>query len=252
MRLLIFFVAFSFQSLALPVCYSQTNRESEMGLSYMLTLGGIEEGLGLTEEQSDGLYGLWMNIETELKFEFEKYQAAFSENLSADAREDLKVQLELAINTIRDKEYTLLSDRLSESQLARLKQIRIQYLKRTNQGIEALEFELKLTAEQITQIEKIRASLQKELNQVQTDSREKKMSQLGISRETEALQDRAQQDVLAILTADQRRQIAELEGEKFEFHTAANKAEREAAAAAAKKAAESAGGEKDKADGSGD
>lgn len=110
MRLLILLAALLFQSLALPVCYSQTNRENEMGLSYMLTLGGIEEGLGLTDEQSEGLYGLWMNIEAELKFEFEKYQASNSENLSVEARQDLKLQLELAVNTIRDKEYTLLSD----------------------------------------------------------------------------------------------------------------------------------------------
>ncbi len=205
---------------------AQLKVENEVGLSRVLSHGGVIEELELTENQQDRLHGMWIEVQQELSTEFRKFQDNYSDRLSPEALAELKEQLRLNIELVREREFKRLSDTLEPEQMDRLKQIRVQLLKRDSNGMAAIAYELELTEKQVGQISKLGQKWQAEVRKAMNPERGSQLTQVEISERVKVAKEQAQQELLELLTAEQRTKLAELEGEPYEFHTSENKAER--------------------------
>ncbi len=210
-----------FLLLATPTLVSaQADKESELGLSNILRLGGIDREIELTAQQQDELFGLWLEIKFDFQKAFQSFRDNFSETLPASRQLELKQELDDAIAKIRNKEVERLEKTLLPKQIERLKQLRIQYLNRiAGAGIGSLREELDLTSAQLVKIEQASASLKKKLLEIQSRQREEKLTKSEIVAIGKELRDESRNQVMAVLTAPQQRKLKRLQGKVFDFAT---------------------------------
>ena len=196
---------------------AQLDKETQLGLSHVLSLGGAAKELEMTDDQQFALVDLWMTVENELQREFQNYEMNFSQNLPAAEQEELKEQLSKAINKIRENEIKQLDSVLLPGQIDRLKQIRFQHLKRNGNVFDALKDELGLSEDQIRKVKSVRDSLAQEALEIQNNAREVGISQAELSDHIKQLRNRLENELENILSGEQRAKLAQLEGKKFEF-----------------------------------
>lgn len=197
----------------------QFNNEVKLGLSYILSFKGVAKDLELSEEQTDQLIGSWIEVKSSLERAFRNYQANFSPRFSAEEKKDLETALADEIKKIRESETEKLTKVLLPHQLARLKQIQFQILRRDGDGMQGLADALKLTKDQIKQLKTLKTDLAKSIQKLRNDARKDQLTPNEVKEKLEAIQSQSKKDVLNVLSALQRDALRKLEGEPFELQT---------------------------------
>ena len=233
--LLFALVSFLFSS----ICDAQLEKENQLGLSYMLSFGGVEGELQMTAEQSEELVGYSMNVQAELRQAFENFGKEFSRNLPGDEQDALKNELKDAIEKIRDKEQARLNDVLLPSQVKRLKEVRIQFFQRHHSdGLEAIRKELDLSSKQVSRMKNIREDFQQKIKQMraansggekddESDKPKITLTPRELNAKIARTKEEAKTGLMAVLTGKQQQRLRKLEGEKYEFQTSKTNTEQE-------------------------
>jgi Spy/CpxP family protein refolding chaperone len=240
-RLVMFLAAIVLLGSFSSACPAQAEQESRSGLSFLLSLNGIDHEIELTEEQRDRLFSLWVEVKFELDREFRIYKSKTRRDLTDAEKANLKLDLQDAIAKIREKETDRLEEALLPNQLTRLKQLRFQYLTKNADGLVTLQKELKLTLQQVDQIGQIRDELKSEIKQLTGGVRAQlgdiagkrpndkslpkqftKRSPAEIAALIVELRADAKTQVTNVLNPEQRRKLDSLQGEAYDFNAGEN------------------------------
>jgi hypothetical protein len=199
------------------VVFGQRQPLAEVGLSYWLTLGGVQEELELSESQIDGVADLWVETRERIRAAQRQFADAANAALPPEKRDAVRLQRQAAIESIRREEQKQLGEVLLPHQLQRLRQIRVQYLQRQPAGWESLSEELELTASQIQSIRQLRERLDRESSGVVAEVRLGQRSRADAEQRMAELLTNSREKLRQVLTQDQQDQLRELSGEAFSF-----------------------------------
>lgn len=192
--------------------------EITLGLSNVLKYDGVSQELELTIDQTEKLAGLWVEVEMKLELAFEEYKNDYSPRFDNEQRQQLLRGLESDIEAVRADELERLTDALLPHQLQRLKQIRVQILKR-NGGLRGLAQELSLTDDQLDRIEAIQRELKTTLVELQKQARVEQLTGNEIREESSAIRQKHRTRLLEVLTQAQRLTLKRIEGAPFELQS---------------------------------
>ena len=199
--------------------HAQLDRESQLGMSYILGLGGVNQELEMTDEQGAALAGLWFKVQDELQREYMEFRNSISSNTPPEKRKELEQKLASGLEKIRQEESKRIEQVLFEHQIERLTQIRFQYVQRNSEGMQTLKDDLELTDKQISDIKKVAETLKRNLYDLQVKNRENSLSRNELMASIAQARKQSERELLALLTDSQRKKLKEFEGEKFEFRT---------------------------------
>ena len=198
-------------------CNAQLEKEVQLGLSHVLSMGGIADDLGMSGDDRFHLGDVWLMTEMKLRSEFQKFDTQFSETLPVEEQEELKAELKDAIAAIRDNELVQIKKVLSDKQVDRLRQIRFQYLQKNGNGFKSLKDELELTDEQLEKVKSIQEKLQREIREMRNSGQKMKISRDEIAGHIKVIRGRLEDELVATLTGTQRAKLNQLQGKTFEF-----------------------------------
>ena len=224
---IILFVALGIQVLFAGPAQSQIQKESQIGLSSILSLGGMREELEMSDEQANNLMDLWIVIRDELETEFQNYARKFGGSVSQENQKQLVSDFRATVEKIRDKELASINAVLLPHQVKRLKELHVQYLKRSSDGFETIAEQLELTTVQKEEIKQVGISLKKKIQTLYREARNEGTSTAELAETTQLLRLEAEDELLGVLTPSQREKLKELEGEKFEFQTIESRKQKE-------------------------
>lgn len=199
--------------------------ESQIGLSRILSMGGVEKELEMNENQLLDVAGLWSQVQFNIRALVREYEAQLKKADASDA-DALKKEFEKRFEAIREEELNTISKVLLPFQLERLKQIQAQYTKQTSQGMAMTLENLELTDQQKSRLKQIQSDLTATLKDLRSklgkrneDNEEETepVTQESIAARMSQAKDKAFEDVMKLLTREQRDALASREGEPFEF-----------------------------------
>lgn len=196
---------------------AQLQEEVQVGLSTTLSLGGVPQELGMSDDDQFALADVWMMAQIELQNAFQKYNSEFSENLPEEMQQELKSELEKKIRKVRDEELSRLTAVLDDDQLTRLKQIRFQYLRRKTGGLTSIKNDLGLSEKQIHQIEKIGLETKNKALDVRNEARELQIPAADVQDLLSQIKKNSEKRLWKVLTANQRGKLTQLQGKEFKF-----------------------------------
>ena len=215
--------------------HSQTrHEESQVGLSSILSLGGMRKELEMSDEQANNLMDLWITTSDELKSKLDQFARQAGGLISEEKRNELEEELKQAIKKVRDKELETINAVLLPHQVKRLKELHVQYAKRNSGGFQTIADQLDMDAAQKEEVVQVGISLKTKTRELYGKVRDGELSQAEFKIQLQTLQKETEDELLSILTPTQRKKLKELEGEKFEFQTSANRESKEESATESK------------------
>ena len=178
----------------------------------LLRIPEVREELGTKDDQNKQLDELFASMQPPERPNFEELQK-LSEDERRERMEAMRAKQEASFREIEEK----LGNILDEKQLARFRQLRLQ-----RQGVGALmrpelAKQLELTEEQRDKIRKIQEGARPEgrgpgnFQEMSDEERREFFTQMRERRE------KADAEILAVLTDEQKTKWNELQGEKFDF-----------------------------------
>lgn len=218
--LMVSLVLLTYSGIHCPVVTGQTSSDQELktGLSNVLRMSGIAREIEMTSEQNDQLLGLWLEAKFKLDQAYSRFKQEFSESLPDEQKADIKAELSDAVAQVRKLEAERLEGALTEAQLRRLKQLRTQYIVK-HVGMAELTKELKLTADQNRKIKQVAEELKNEIAEVQAKQRTDPLSRSELAEIARAIRASSEKKLKGVLTETQRRKLSRLQGEAFDFKT---------------------------------
>ena len=212
MRLLLF-LTLSIQFILVALASGQQNvqQEPQLGLSYILTLAGIQKDLDMTEEQANDLSDLHFDVRDSLQSEVRKLARNTSPKLPAKKQLEIKKEFETAVEKIRDDETKRIEAVLLPHQIKRLREIRFQHLRRSHTGLEAMASDLELSGTQISKISELNNALQTEVRNLSKSARTEGMTRATFAERVIELRQQLEEDLLAVLTPAQQKKLKEFD-----------------------------------------
>jgi hypothetical protein len=186
-------------------------------LSGTLGLGGVAHELQMTADQQFELSDLPVMTELRMQELLRNYHAELGATVPAEMQTALLEQLVADRAKIRAWEQEQLEKVLSPEQLERLRQLRIQHVARSGGGFVALQELLGLSDQQLAQIRQIGEDRRRDMGDHERTCLEAGIPRADIDHDLRHMRAKAQEQVLAVLDASQRRELETLQGQPFSF-----------------------------------
>ena len=148
-----------------------------------------------------------------------KFKIEESEATSAAETKEARSKFEKAMEASLQKEMAQINEVLLPSQVERLQQIRIQILQNQSGGLNLLIDELDFSNRQKNQFQKFQEDSRQQAVAIVTQIRNKEITQSEGRKAIKAIGDEVKVEFLELLSASQKEELRELEGDPFEFQT---------------------------------